>query len=490
MAKGANVEVKGLSRFEAVDNLFVSGTIITSGSMQLGFSLIDSDSHLILSSSAGSTVVVSGNLRVLGNLQQYNDTNQNQLVRDFTTAESFTVTVNPSTGADTPAVLTTQAASTAHGAFKTISGAIDSLPNHINHPVHLLLSDGVHAITGSHLGDFARFSFGWNNRNDTLSGSGMITVNSLNGLTALVNGLSVFSLSGNRDINLTSDPGFTANQYRGYFLRVASGTGAGQIKAIRAHSGTYVSIAGRLNGSVTAIDIVEGAATIDLTTARTAIRLNSPIMMPNSLDLPQLKFLSVNMTSSNGTGTTFSTEQAIVHYTDGFRMRGLALFVVGGYAGLDNLIIDGRGISSASPLDGRNCNIRSRSSDSSWLIRSSSLPGVRIFNVANNPGYISQVFLFKGNIDDCSDGVLISGTPINCSTQTQLNSKGISGFGYVLLGGARLDISITDVLADAEALSGALGFISLDGTRISFNDLNSDETKIFFGMSGSVVDGS
>jgi hypothetical protein len=59
-----------------------------------------------------------------------------------------------------------------------------------------------------------------------------------------------------------------------------------------------------------------------------------------------------------------------------------------------------------------------------------------------------------------------------------------------LLGGARLDVSITDVLADTEALTGALGFINLDGTNISFNDLNSDETKIFFGMSGSVVDGS
>jgi hypothetical protein len=88
MAKGANVEVKGFSRFEAVDNLFVSGTIVTSGSMQLGLSLIDSDSHLILSSSAGSMIVVSGNLNVLGSIQQ----NGAALAFDVTGAGDFFVT--------------------------------------------------------------------------------------------------------------------------------------------------------------------------------------------------------------------------------------------------------------------------------------------------------------------------------------------------------------------------------------------------------------
>jgi hypothetical protein len=324
MAKGANVEVKGLSRFEAVDNLYVSGTITTSGSMQLGLSLIDSDSHLILSSSAGSMIVVSGNLRVLGTLQQYNDSTNSQVARDFTTEESFTVSVDYANGSDSPTVLLTQEASDAHGAFKTISGAIESLPNHITYPVHVLLSSGTHAITGSHLGDFTRFTFGWNNRNDIVSGSGMITFNSALGLVPVTAALSVSSITTNRDFNLISDPGFTANQYRGYFLRVVSASSdVGQIKAIRAHSGTYIGIAGRVSGTPTMIEIVEAGSTIDLTTARTAIRLNSPIMMPNSLDLPQIKFLSVNMTSSNGTGTAFSTEQAVVHYSSGFRMRGL-----------------------------------------------------------------------------------------------------------------------------------------------------------------------
>ena len=46
MAKGPNVEVKGISRFESVRNLFVSGTLTTSGSVSLGAAVFDVDSHL------------------------------------------------------------------------------------------------------------------------------------------------------------------------------------------------------------------------------------------------------------------------------------------------------------------------------------------------------------------------------------------------------------------------------------------------------------
>lgn len=65
MAVGGNVEVKGLSRFTSVNNLYVSGTITTSGSMQLGKTLVDGDSDLILSSSSTSQITISGNLKVL-----------------------------------------------------------------------------------------------------------------------------------------------------------------------------------------------------------------------------------------------------------------------------------------------------------------------------------------------------------------------------------------------------------------------------------------
>ncbi len=70
MAGSGKVERKGLMRVEAVESLYVSGSITTSGSIQLGFSLVDGDSDLILSSSATSKVVVSGNLDVLGTLTQ------------------------------------------------------------------------------------------------------------------------------------------------------------------------------------------------------------------------------------------------------------------------------------------------------------------------------------------------------------------------------------------------------------------------------------
>lgn len=59
MAKNASVEVRGMSRFEAVQDLFVSGTLTTSGSISLGSSVFDVDSFLELSSSAGSVVSFS-----------------------------------------------------------------------------------------------------------------------------------------------------------------------------------------------------------------------------------------------------------------------------------------------------------------------------------------------------------------------------------------------------------------------------------------------
>lgn len=62
MSKGSNVEVRGFSRFEAVENLYVSGTLLTSGSIMLGQWVVDGDSDLILSSSATSQVSVSGTL--------------------------------------------------------------------------------------------------------------------------------------------------------------------------------------------------------------------------------------------------------------------------------------------------------------------------------------------------------------------------------------------------------------------------------------------
>lgn len=62
MSVGGNVEVKGLSQFTAVNNLFISGTLTTSGSVSLGQSVYDVDSHLVLSSSAGSVVALSSSL--------------------------------------------------------------------------------------------------------------------------------------------------------------------------------------------------------------------------------------------------------------------------------------------------------------------------------------------------------------------------------------------------------------------------------------------
>lgn len=62
MAVGSNVEVQALNNFVAVNNLFISGTLTTSGSVSLGSAVYDVDSHLELSSSAGSVVAISASM--------------------------------------------------------------------------------------------------------------------------------------------------------------------------------------------------------------------------------------------------------------------------------------------------------------------------------------------------------------------------------------------------------------------------------------------
>lgn len=66
MSVGSNVEVKSLNQFSATNDLVVTGSLITSGSIRIGEEITDTNSHLVLSSSAGSIVSVSGALNVLG----------------------------------------------------------------------------------------------------------------------------------------------------------------------------------------------------------------------------------------------------------------------------------------------------------------------------------------------------------------------------------------------------------------------------------------
>jgi len=180
------------------------------------------------------------------------------------TEEDFTVTVDPVNGKD-PATealispLKTQAEATAVGTFKTVPAAINALPNKLPHRVTVQIAAGDHTLTGDWLGDLERFSFlptpGVGQGNFSTGG---ITYTSVGG-NIRETGTSTLAVSSGavRQLTLAADPGFAANAHRGKFLRVVSGTGAGQVRPIRDHTTTTFNIAGRFAPVLNATSVVE-----------------------------------------------------------------------------------------------------------------------------------------------------------------------------------------------------------------------------------------
>jgi hypothetical protein len=460
------VAVKGYSSLKTRDLFLHSGSVTSTG-------------PLVFSSSVG-LIYLSGNIIY-----------KEKTLSDAYLTEVVYIGVDPSVGVDSSTVLVTdQAIADAHGSFQTIVGALRSLPNGIPYRATLLLSSGTHSVGA--LEEFTRYTF--MSANAFASYDAKIVVQSKDGLIRVpaTSQMSVSLSPTTHNFNLIADPGFVANQYEDYFMKVISGSGSGQIKGIREHSGTYFNFAGRFSPAVNStsiVEIVQPAAIIDYSNY-SYIKIQGGMPYEVSSDLAATIIFSGVMFTASQLPDPYGIYifNAPVAFDGGCMIMESPITAYNSSLRLGNVSIDVKNNPSSyfAALYLSDSVVRSVSSESSWMIKKSLGNGITLDSNAGSQGVFSTAYLFKGSIDKCVNGVELRDRRCSLKCETLLIGSGNTGYGYSLRGGARLDLS-TDINADYQTLSGNLGFVYLDGIKISRDDINGDEFHTFTGISGSVV---
>lgn len=170
------------------------------------------------------------------------------------TSENLTLTINPDTGVDpsvnTTTRITTQAQSDAYGDFASVQGALRALPPYRAHQVDLVIDDGTYTISGRDFFDGLRRNVAY--RTNGFPALAQLYIRSDSVMTRVggTTTSNVASDTDNWDIVLSADPGYSANEHRGKYLMIESGSGVGEYRPLRDHSGTSARVA----GSFTSID--------------------------------------------------------------------------------------------------------------------------------------------------------------------------------------------------------------------------------------------
>lgn len=198
-------------------------------------------------------------------------------ILDYQTTEDLTFTIDPISGSDpaSPIFLKTQYAINARGSFETIAACIDSIPTVIKNTIILNITSDVNLsplANGEepYFGDFKRFVFEQRDDWGNTFGTGYIQIQSSDDMSRVSGASGTFAVTSGTSttVTLSSDPSFSVDVYRTDFLRVVSGTGAGQIKPIRHNDGTLFSTAGIFSpvlDGTSVVEIVEPPVTISET---------------------------------------------------------------------------------------------------------------------------------------------------------------------------------------------------------------------------------
>lgn len=420
----------------------------------------------------------------------------NQLgVGPVATTESFTIFVNGTSGSNpSPApILNTQVEANLY-LFKTIAAAVNAIPAHVLHPVKISVADGTYTmLTPNIFGDLSRFTFGWSNPIDITNGSGRIEIISTSGLQILSGTaqMTVSTATNDHDFTVSPDPGFALDAYQGYYIRVASGAGIGQIKAIYTNSGANFKVAGRFSPNVNATSVVEIVGSrviinIDALTRETWFFQQSHGTLASLDNMPfSLENITIERTATN---LSIFLVGGGIRFVNGFRGLRIAINAENSLLSLDNAVFDGKGVgSSTGILRLSGGYIRSRSSDSSWLVRGGTAAGIRL-SPQGLFGFKSEAFLFKGRIENCVTGVEVIGNSF-LTTSTALLGTTNSGYGVTIKETSRYQPDLAD-MADAEHLTGALGDVQLDDAHvITYTDIDNSPDNIIIGQEYSVVKG-
>lgn len=422
----------------------------------------------------------------------------------------LTIVVDSVNGIDPtlPITIQNQLEANAYGAFKTIPAAVDSLPTTIKAVVTIALADGTHTVAGTNsvgkgMGDFARFTFGLpaNYSFNGFGNHGKILLTSQNGLKRVAGTVAMAAVASSpngRIITLVSTPAFADNLYRRYFMRVVSGTGAGQIKAIRNHVGTLFNLSGRwatIPDATSTIEIVEASAVVSSPTGRFMLRGSG---LDESLNLTTIQWDAVDFTTPGGAPAgSFTVTGVTLMLTGGTRIlrASMAVESVGHFIPVKCIIdTQGVGLSTIAAIQITRGFIRSFDADDSVIVTANAGAAAILLN-----GSIYQVtaFLFRVACDDCGVGIHIFKNALIADTAgggTGSNSVGLNGdnltiAGFKVANGARCYIQTLDLTrTDSLGWNAPTKFL-LDGVSKSDTDLTGATNKFIAGVMGSILHG-
>lgn len=396
------------------------------------------------------------------------------------TLEAISITINPATGSDplNPLLLRTQAEATSKGSFATILAAIASLPNSIRHTVTLTIVDGLYQLTSEMFGDLTRFAFGY----DSSGNPGHIKLAGTNWTRA--GGTSTYTVQSISSVNgtftLSADPGFSANQYRTYYARGVSGTGAGSYRPIRSHSGTLFYISGDVPFATNSV--------LEIVTPSTQLRLPSQypyLTLPKSAVGEMLELSRIELLPPIGLESYLYVYGGSIYLTDGFRGANVGFALNETWLYHDTSIISVANLSPVVAYGGGRIRTYTGASRPIMLATVAGYSGIELYGSKEGSSYLFGSF----SIDGAAAAALY--------VQTGAIQLGPSGSAYPRCSTTTpyaieaLDASliVLDNLPGMQTSTfrGATKDLLIDTIGIDWSDVNADPNDTAIGVRNTTV---
>lgn len=376
------------------------------------------------------------------------------LIPDETT-EALTLQVDPEDSgcSDWTGVRArSQAEADALGVFCTLGGAVEVIPTVVKHAVTISHADGTYPLV---VGDWRRFQ--------TVGARITLTSSSVTVRASGVTGTEAVTSSTDNVVTLASNPGYGADAYRSAFLTVVSGTGSGQIKPIRTHTGTSWEVAGRLSPNL------DGTSVVDIVVPATIFTLAADAEWYLGLgyhvtaaSFVGLNIVGVDFSASPGDDITISG--AVLLTT--VRLLGVELNLQGGRVAYDSIVLDALGAEAGALRVFGGAFVSRSSISSALLVRNTTgiaITGYAISTTSLGTPFLSVYGLVADSIG--TDVFLIrDGAHLELGEQNNQPMRASSVTGYVVNVEAQGRVLVRDLPNTVGNLpSGSLGDIVISG---------------------------
>ncbi len=391
-----------------------------------------------------------------------------------TQTEALTLSVNPDTGADpaSPIRIKTQAQATAYGKFASVRGAIEALAPSRGVDIEIVIDDGSYSLntrdffTGLNRLQAVRVFDGANVINQ-------ITIRSSSVVTQVAGTVTsqVLSHVDEWDITLTADPGYVANEHRGKYLMIVAGTGVGQYRSIRNHSGASFQISGPFDAldGTSQVEIFEPAATLDFAAP---VPIYGHPSSANGGGEIVIEGLSITCSGAKVMHLFDGSFYMIACYTN------CLWYLYGATLNVMNFVVDGGGANTVG-LQLWHASLRG---GSGFLVYGCTTAGVYLEG-SYGP---SAAFIYRGAVEDCPIAFLLE-LSSNLRIYSWMNTSGCD-YGVSIRGGSAVIADMSYQVGASCQLSGDVADIELgDGLgTLSWEELDALSDKLAIGGTNMV----